>query len=358
MELWKAKCELRRVKQQLLCIPELLTEPARRRRHDTAFEASFPCHDGRVALSDRIVLFLIFQPQGIAESVFDTCLHFISKGYAPFVVSNAPLSTNDVQRLKPVTWKALERPNFGYDFGGYRDGILSLRRWKIDPRFLCILNDSIWFPLYDDETLLETAEARVDAVSGTILRPDGDSPFLESYFYLIPRSVYRSDGFLSYWSNMKLTSNKYKVIRQGEKGFSRALITAGTDLIPAYPIEEFVARLESVDDTFLRKTLQYAAFPDMHHTRRAKELFETQSDTWRQQALDFIKGTIPKRLPYSAYPYAMTSLTSYPILKKAKQPVGYNWRKAMVEAWNAGDLPPPRKVVRDEVENYLDTPKL
>lgn len=336
-----------------MCLPELLTEPIQRRRHDAAFEESFPTHAGNVALGDRVALFLIFQPNGIANSVFDTCSHLISKGYAPFIVSNTPLSDPDKERLKPVIWRALERPNFGYDFGGYRDGLLSLRRWKVHPEYLCILNDSIWFPLYDDETLLETCEARQDAVSGTILRGFGQDAFLESYFFIVPKKVFNDQAFIDFWTTLKMTSNKYKVIRQGEKGFSGALQQGGITLSPAYPIHQFLEEVSKADDDFLRKTLRYSAFPDIHHRQRAQELYNAASENWRDEVLQFIRGTIPKRLPYSAYPFAMTKLTSYPILKKAKVPVGANWRRAMLAAWNAGDLPHPRKVVRDEVEASL-----
>jgi len=95
-----------------------------------------------------------------------------------------------------VSWRVIERPNFGYDFGGYRDGILLLEAWGIAPERLLILNDSIWMPLAPNSTLIDRFEAAEGAVIGGILHPDKvrrrvvkrvRRGFVESYLYLINR---------------------------------------------------------------------------------------------------------------------------------------------------------------------------
>ena len=348
--LWKLRREWARLKQQIAAIPEAVTEPAARRRHDAAFEAGFPWYAGSVAQTDKIALLLVFQPNGITPGTVATCAHLAAKGYAPFIVSNAPLSRADRESLEPVAWRILERPNFGYDFGGYRDGIRQLAKWGFSSRLLLIMNDSIWFPLDTSETLIETLEASDADLTGTILRQRGKIRFLESYCYMIPQKTVSSKAFQAYWEQLQLTSNKYKVIRRGERGFSEAMIAAGLDVRGLFPYDLFVERLAAQDDAFLRKTLDYGAHVyEEYETVRRALLAEAPAPDWRNRALTHIRDTIPREQPYSAYPFAMTRLFDYPILKKSGDRVAQLWRNAYLRAVEAGDLPRPSSAVWEEL---------
>ncbi len=348
--LWKIKREWGRLKQQLAAIPEALTEPHALRRHDEAFAAGFPWHAGEIEQRDKIALLLVFQPDGIAPSTLETCAHLAGKSYAPFIVSNAPLSESDRAQLMQVCWRLLERPNFGYDFGGYRDGIKSLAKWGISPSCLLILNDSIWFPLEPSEDLIESLETSSADLTGTILRQRGETRFLESYCYMVPGEVVGSDMFQRFWNGLLLTSNKYKVIRRGERGFSEAMIAAGLEVQGLFPYELFFKRLAEQDDDFLFKTLEYAAHNYAEYeTVRRTLLSEYGSSGWRERVLTHLRSAIPREQPYSAYPYAMMHLFSYPILKKSSDRVAKLWRAAYLKAVEAGDLPAPRKSVLSEL---------
>lgn len=348
--LWKLRREWARLKQQLSALPERLFEPAARRRHDAAFEAGFPVHQGAVAQRGKIALVLIYQPNGVAESLVLMCAHLVAKGYAPLVVSNAPLTIRDHERLLPHAWRLLLRPNFGYDFGGYRDGIRQLARWNITPDRLLVLNDSIWFPLTRDETLISALESSPADLSGTILRQRGEERFLESYCYMIPGKTVSNKAFQSYWNELQITSNKYKVIRRGERGFSRAMRAAGLTLAPVYPYDAFFETLDKQDDHFLRKTLTYAAHAhDEYETVRQRLLAEPAAPDWRARALAHIRATIPREQPYSAYPFAMVRLFSYPLVKTSNDHVAMLWRDAYLRAIDAGDLPPPIEPIHTEL---------
>ncbi len=349
MQFWKIKREFARLQQQLRAIPEFLTEPILNYHYNKHVIPKLQAEGGTIEYKDRIAIFLIFQPSGIPESVFDTCRHLEAKGYAPFVVSNCQVSESDKEKLKTVTWRFLERRNFGYDFGGYRDGILMLYRWSLSPSFVCIINDSIWFPLYDQDALIETAEAREDVISGTVLRERGSAKFLESYFYLFPKSIFLNKSFRSFWTSFRMTSNKYKVIRRGERGFSQSMMESGLKLEPIFKNETFLKEMRGSSDEFIRETLRHSIMPDQEFSEKRDELLNASRDTWRDEALQFIEATVSKRMPYSAYPYAMTHLMAYPVLKKSNEKISKDWRKAMLTAWQSGELPLPRDVVLDEV---------
>ena len=347
---WKIRRELQRLGQQLRAIPEALYEPVLQRAHDRAFANGLPTTDGALPLTDKVALLLVFAPKGLAESVLLTCAHLRARGYAPLVVSNAPLTEADRDRLRPLVWRIVERPNFGYDFGGYRDGLRMLWHWGVAPQRLLILNDSIWFPLDPDEDLIARLESANADIAGTILREKGDIRFLESYCYLIGGAAFASPAFRRYWDGLRLTGNKYKVIRRCERGHSMAMAAAGLSIVPAYPRQGFLDRLAAQDDAFLRRMLTHAAYTEARDTaERDALLSRPDSAGWRSAALAHVARVLDRGQFYSQFPYAAIRLLGYPILKKSADRVSLHWRRAYLGAVDAGDLPPPCAPVLAEI---------
>lgn len=90
-----------------------------------------------MARNARVAVYVIFPRTGFEETHFLAVRALARAGYAPFIVSNAPLSPTDRDRLLPEVWRYLECPNFGYDFGAYRAAIFysaprcpGSRRWR------------------------------------------------------------------------------------------------------------------------------------------------------------------------------------------------------------------------------------
>ena len=192
---WKIRRELGRLGQQLSAIPEAIWEPLAQARHDRELLARWPVRNGQHPGVDRVAALLIWQPEGIAPSVFRTISHLSDAGYAPFVISNAPVSEKDRGTLDAAVWKWMERPNFGYDFGGYRDALRVLKSWNADPERLVILNDSMWFPLSGGDEALARLEALEADVAGSILRRRDGADFLESYIFSVSSRTWRSEAF-------------------------------------------------------------------------------------------------------------------------------------------------------------------
>ncbi len=182
-------------------------------------------------------------------STIETCRFLRSKGISPIVVSNAQLSEEDRNALVEVAHLIAERPNFGYDFGGYREGLFILRESGVSPERVYLLNDSIWFPVIDDTDLIERLRAQSADVSGPIyfINPcKPDTSRVESYFISISGNLYASQHFWSYWENYAMTNYKPKVIRRGERGFSMAMRAKGFDVAGVHSsidLEQVIAKL-------------------------------------------------------------------------------------------------------------------
>lgn len=347
---WKVQRELSRLGQQLRAIPEAVWEPFARRAHDAALARGFPVTEGAVPLGAKVALVLCWQPGGLAPSFLDMLDHLRANGYATFVVANAPLSDADRAALTPRIWRAMERPNFGYDFGGYRDGLFMLRRWAVRPDRLVILNDSIWFPLWPDDPTLQRAEASPHEVTGTILRQSHRGAFLESYFFSIRGSVLDHPAFRAFWDGLRLTSNKYKVIRYGERGLGEALKAAGITMGPLFPSHAFADALDRMDETGLREVLRYVGAVDPGIAAEAATLAAATASGWDRDARAFIARVLVRSQAYSTFPVLATGRLGYPVLKKSAEPVSARWRAAFLAAVRDGALPRPLPTVLAEAD--------
>ena len=254
MELWKLKRELLRFGQQLRDLPEdLITYFFSTRRYDRTKAKHIHVWDGNLPKTDRIAIFLIFPKSGLLPSHVTALDYFRLKGYATLVVSNLPLSDIDRNRLAKNCWRIMERPNFGYDFGGYRDGVLSLVEDLSELERLVFLNDSVWFPLPNSRDWLDDAEAMgVDFVGaasnfGTPRPPINAFRSIKwsyathhrdfhicSFAVFVRPTVLRHPGFLQFWRALRLTDKKKRTVRRGEIGFTqwalRQSFTLGTTL--------------------------------------------------------------------------------------------------------------------------------
>jgi hypothetical protein len=343
---WKVRREIARLGQQLRAIPEAVWEPVANRRHDALVARGLPVREGEVGARDKVLLYLVYQPEGLSDTTFATLRDMIGQGYAPVVVSNAPLSARDAGRLRGFTHLAVERPNFGYDFGGYRDGLTVLGQRGLDPDSVLILNDSVWvLPGYGFPGRLEASGADV---AGSILRVRGNERFLESYVYRLSRRALGHAAFAAYWAGLGLTSNKYKVIRRGERGFSAAMRAGGLSVAAVHDAEALEGMPQ--DEAFLAKTLAYAAYVDAPlAAERDALLADRGAADWRARVSAHVDRVLVKRQAYSSFPYAFARIEDYPFLKKSRDPVGTAWRRAWLAGVEAGDIPAPPSVFLKEI---------
>lgn len=369
---WKIAREVDRAGQQIRALFGHLWEPFVQRKHDQQRADILDVEDGAVGPMPKVALYLLYQPNGILASTLITCQHFIDKGYAPLIMSNTPISREDRDRLNAVAWKTVVRPNYGYDFGGYRDGILSLGDWGVTPERLIILNDSVWFPIAPNETLIDRMEALDTDLAGAVIHPamrrrrnsTKRHPFLESYFYLVNQSALSHPAYNSYWQNFRVSSNKYNAVYRGERGFSRALEKAGLGVEGVLSPDVLFEAIEKESNGVLLKTLKYAAYTDPDFIEENDALMNCQDNpNWRDEVLAHIRRVITRRSFHASFSYASINLLGTPYIKKGtgtflKKTYGTlhtRMRTQYLKAVAAGDLPPPFEDVLSEINEREPT---
>lgn len=356
--LWKIRRELDTLLQQIQAIPELLIGVVRQRWLDRRRPEDFCVMNGGMPLLNKVAIFLIFQPLGMSQSIISTCRHLTAKGYSTLLICNSLLSEDERAQLEPYVWRFLTRRNFGYDFGGYRDGINYLRVAEVVPDFLIILNDSIWFPLSPSETMLQCMEHSQADFVGAIRHVDHPgidgqfSGFFLSYFFLIKRPVLLSNIFVDFWAKYICTSNKFLTVRRGERGFSRKMFLAGLLNEGIYSRDRFLAIIAVQSCASLYLVLQYAAYTDaIFEQQRDQLLAQTKMDEcWKFRVVEHIRVVCAKRNFHSSFCYGSIALLGIPFLKKNRGELQIRMREQYVRAVKAGHLPYPDAKIFEEIE--------
>jgi hypothetical protein len=372
--LWKIRREILRIWYKIvdlpgsiLSLPDRLQHKRKLAEHDKKFDSIVQTQIGAVARQDKVVIFLIYQPKGVPPSVFLTLDYLIRSGYAPLIVMNSPILPADAERLHNSSWLLITRPNFGYDFGGYRDGLRILRQSGPLPERLIIMNDSVWFPMQGDP--IPQLEARLDKGGLDALglnqdqkvryHQDGTYHFelrhLESYFFLFSKACMDSAAFASFWADYRMSSNKPYTIKHGEMGFSKHMMRHGARFEGVLQRSKFTEAIGNSGVGFLKKTLEYAAYADDNYRKERDELLErvSEDEAWRQDAVAHIRKNALRRPFNTSFCYAADQLFGTMYLKKNSQTYFHEMRLNFLRAVKDGLIAAPAPEILAEVEEMV-----
>lgn len=355
---WKVKRETRRLNRQFLARLDGVLGIGRRIRYDLAWPGHLRVTQGAAAPGPLMAIFLIYQPGGMAGSVYSAIDALRAGGASLIIVSNLPLSDNDRTTLAALSWRVVERPNLGYDFGGYREGLRQIQAAQLDPAELWILNDSGWFPCCpapDGHSAPFAHQIDPDAaMSGAMfrhLKRAHQHKWIESYFLRFPRSTLVHPAFLRFFRRYPLLSLKYAVVRHGEMGLGRALGGAGLSIHSQMSNARFINLLAGQSTLFLRKTLNYGGLvpPALTTARAALLAADDSGPAWRAAVMDHVAASLDRSEFYYQFPYAAVHLMGFPFIKKGPDPRYMVWRMQHLTAVLAGDLPPLPAAIQAEL---------
>lgn len=352
----KLRREVRRLRLQVRDVLSVVPERIAQRRIDSRFPGHLRQTEGGLPAGGKVALFLIWQPAGLAASTIETCRHLSACGYAPLIVSNAPLSTEDWDRLAPLTWRMVERPNLGHDFGGYRDGIRLLHHLGQRPERLLLLNDSIWFPLLAEDGLLAAMERQADGFIGAawMERPGrSHAAHFQSYLLMFGPRALAHPAFARFWNGYLVSSRRDSVLKRGEKGLSRVMAAAGLAVPPTISPARLLAFAEAAEDGELRRALDYAAFVEPKRVARRDRLLAAGNEAgFRPAALALISSTLMSGYFLETHPYLAARAFGMHFLKKRREATSIEARRQVLRAVAAGDLPAPQPTMLGEIRGH------
>jgi Rhamnan synthesis protein F len=268
IQIWKFKRELRRIWRQLFWLPiSVYDKYFATEYYDYLLRAKNEITEGLRPLGRKACVYLVYPSQAILESHLLTINQLNISGYSVLVVSNRRLSENDRSKLKDVSWRIIERLNLGYDFGGYRDGILYCETYfRTFDRFV-LLNDSTWVITDNFASWLSEAESGgVDFVGsssssgsdrfpldshGSVVwkySPDSRDFHYGSFALSFSSRVINDKAFTEFWKGMRLSNEKKDMIRRGEIGLTDWIKESGFTHSSTYNVNALEADIEKLSD--------------------------------------------------------------------------------------------------------------
>lgn len=355
MPIWKLKRELKRLKMQMLQWYWIVFGGAMRRYYDRRRSSLVKIHDGEQPVRDKIAVTLCFQEKGILPTFFSELDHFISSGFSPVVVSNCPLSNEDRGALMKRSLMVIERPNYGYDFGGYREGILCLFERGVSPEHLILKNDSVWFPLWPDSDLIKRALADENDIFGIFLNVHGwkhQKSHLQSYFYRFGRRIVSSPEFERYWRDLLMTNNKHAVVRQCEVRLTEWFRRKGFSVGQLFDAEEMKVAMKSLSDPQLLDVIRYQVKVETRLGPNLRPFIDNSSGNgWRHQLEQLIDQGRFRNYHMVAHPHILFGALRSSLLKKDRQIIYKLQRREIIDTgYNTKML----GTFRDEISAWDD----
>ena len=353
---WKIKRELIRLKVQMSGLLGWFPERLQQFFYDKKRVDLIKVSSGEHLVTKKIAIFVIYQPQSVAKSILKTCEHLNSHGYAIVVVSNGNLSDTDRNAIQKKCHLLAERSNFGYDFGGYRDGVWLLDQHKIEPDQVLFLNDSVWFPIAQNSSLLQDMDqTQADYVGvqvfGDIHASGKKRGIFGSYCFLLRKSLYYSPTVIEFWRNYKLTSNKEMTLRLGERALSRLLLQLANTSIGLYSTDRFMATLHGLTHDDLQKALEEAVIfnPNLVQCRETL-LSQIGSTSFCQDVCNLLYENAKSKNYIGSSPIVSIKNMEFPMIKKNSEMLYVQARHRILAAVEAGEITNIDPVILDEIK--------
>jgi hypothetical protein len=331
--------EIYRILKQIFYLPRYLTNLLFGTfYYDNFLAKSKIKNSGNLPLNKKVVIFLIFPDYGLTKSHLRTLRYFIRNNFTPLVVSNLPLSKEDKDLLLKNCWTLIERKNYGYDFGGYRDGVLFLSEKIRDLDKLILINDSTWFPIINNNSFTDFIDnSSLDFIGATshygfkrqrlpskktgLLKPqfnfNNKNFHYASYALSFSKKILKDENFLKFWKNLRLSGTKNLVVRRGEIGLTQYIIKnkkySHGSLINSEELDDILKKLSK--ETLLK--ISRETIIEKTSLKKFKEKFTKNADSFsKDELIAFILIQVSKQIiVFSLIKFLIEDLR-FPFLKK------------------------------------------
>ncbi|MDJ0993590.1 MAG: rhamnan synthesis F family protein [Dinoroseobacter sp.] len=305
---WKIKREIDRINRQISSVwIAYYSYFFGSYSYDLKFGKHVKTYPGAIAFSPKVAIYVVYPKHGFLDSHEKSLDYIIDQGYAPIIVSNLPFENEDRKKLLSKCWLCVERPNIGYDFGAYREGILQLHDRFSDLERVALLNDSSWFPIGTGPNWIREAEAlgvdyaAASSSQGTT-REETDEVFsgewkfnqkhknfhYGSFAVLFGQRILQNPKFYRFWKRFPLTDEKDRTVRRGEMGLTKWVLRNGFTHASTFRMGELKADLSKLSDEQLYEIADgIIIFADPKLAMLKKSVLE-QPDFDRDKALRLI----------------------------------------------------------------------
>ena len=208
---------------------------------------------------ERMVVFHHYDRRGFLPSSWQQALQVLQAAGWQVVVSSSDLNPAATAALESAGVQVVRRANVGLCLGAYRDLAL-LHHWTPEAskrlRALVLCNDSNLLVQPPEALLAQLERWTVEAeahtqplLSGLTDSAQNERYHLQSFLLHANQALLQHPAWFQFWWQFSLDGTKKKLINDGEIGLSQALLAAGVELRPAYPlIQGLLAEMAMTDE--------------------------------------------------------------------------------------------------------------
>jgi len=324
IQFWKWRREIEVLLERLLYYPYHLLAPFLQKLYDYFWFGRLQYWTAAGCKNSKgLAIVLSYSTRGISPSVYRTVRRLNRLSLHVLVVCNGGAKQIEIDKLKTLEASYLLRPNWGYDFGGYRDALRLLDNLQVKPDELILMNDSIEYPVLSGDDLIHSMRASgCDFVGAIHAKPHRVKAATEvgvifSFFLWASARTIQSDTWRIFWHSYVMTGSKYATVRRGERALSQTMLTSRLVCKGIYTRDKFMEKAKQLDADELRIAIEYGVFVDDEaFLKKAAELLETVSEDWPVLALDFITMVVAKRNFLYSFPYITHRHLKVPFLKR------------------------------------------
>jgi hypothetical protein len=364
---WKIRRELTRPFKQLINLPENLATLFFGSIYFDKFKAVEE-FEGIAKKSKKAAVFVIFPRTGKVLTSHHRSLRFLNdNGYDITLVSNSQIDSISIEETLPLVRKLFIRPNFGYDFGGYRQGVLDLLESSDDTlERLLLINDSCWFPTLHNSNWLFTAESEDRDLVGLtsnygISRKWGLTRNSEweyththknfhycSFVLLFSKRVVYSKPFFEFWKKFPLTNKKSRVVRRGEIGLTKLLLRNGFTHGETIKVSTIQSQLKALSESQIREVFSHLIIMDDASLREDYDRISQQEIPERAILEKFLLQSVARQgVPYGLA-YYLNTILEVPFLKKSPATANPSTQRQLLRTISILDPD-----IRDEITQEL-----
>ena len=170
-------------------------------------------------------------------------------------------SLNDVQyRDIPKEVTIIIRPNEGYDFFGYREGIRHIDFSELDQLILC--NSSCYDPLITLGSIFQIMKPKNLDFWGMTQYYNGSWPdHIQSYFYVFNKRILKDSRFKRYWEDLPRVRNRDEAIICLETRLTKEFESWGYRWDTVVPVQAFYPEYSECTMTNFLELIQKKNLP-------------------------------------------------------------------------------------------------
>lgn len=295
-------------------------------------------HEGIKPIVGEMAIYLVYAPNGLQKSHHDMFVQLDIENITPIVVSNLPLSTRDLNLLLEKSALVIERPNVGYDFGGYRDAILHLAPDLSKLDRLYVLNDSVWMIGGSQSWFEQVRLSGCDFVGATtnygINRVDPrefrnlqwefttkhKNFHYASYALAINKNILCDNRFINFWTTLHLSNNKKRTVKRGEIGLSKWVKKNGFSHCATCDDCKLDKEIKALDNNELNDLAHQLIIPEDESLMMQLALVlqsDYNTDLGREERIQIILTSVARQATGYVIPYFNVSKRNFPFIKKS-----------------------------------------